>query len=669
MKIAINYNTIKSNSASFKSQIDILKELGYDVCIYTTEYNDLISQNNLLFINEDIIEQTKNNGILVYIDLPEELCKIVRNSKSISTSTYLVSSNGDFIKKIEDIHKNRKPSIEKIWNRNYSDENLSVEFPVMSQVDFLRSRNINPNNIALEYFKKKMTYGKYDLLIREYAKKLVALGLKSGDSIALCLPNTPETMLLMAAADDIGIIRNNIFPLSTADEIAYCINMMGSKYLFIMDSKYKDLEKIANKTTLTEAFLVSPFESNMLMDKVYKLKLKKGGLNPKESDFRKFEDFNKIVGKDFIREPYKKDSLSSIQYTSGTTGAPKACMLTDDGFNARVIQYDKINVGLDETMRFGQIIPSCGEAFGEFTMAIGTCNGVTNVLIPTFEPDKLLETIQKNKLQGMSLATVSWLQIVDNPEFKNFDMSNFRLVSIGAEGCPEKYSNMLDKAFERQGYKYKGTLGAGATELIVAATTNTHDIYEPGTSGFPLVGNNIKIVDINTGEELPYNHPGRVIYDVVNPSLGYMNKPLEKDDFGIDLGDYGYINERGMLTVLGRVKDLIAINNKVIAPAQLEEYVNKYPYVKYACVVAPENSDKKIRICYVANDNVGDIINKTDILNCLPEEYREYAEVFRIERIPQASSLKTDRKRLSGNIEDLVYKPLTYVKKNKKTRK
>lgn len=650
MKIAIN-----AEVKNLKGKEQELKRAGYEVCSYFPEF---------IF---DITEYTKKNGINVYVGLPTDMRNKIKDSLSISTSTYMIDDSENLIDRVNEISKNRKPSEEKIWNRYYNDEQLASSFPQMTKNDFIRNKNIDPNLTALEYFGKKISYSEYDKRIIEYSKKLETLGVKPGDSVALCLPNTIETMLLVAAMDENAIICNNIFPLESAEKIKYCINMMGSKLAFVLDSRYKDLDKIASQTTLTDAYLVSPFESLPAMKRIISIKEKLNGNNPKESDFKLFSDFEKVKGTEFKKAKYEKDRLSSIQYTSGTMGEPKATLLTDDTLNARAHQYEHIDVGLKPKARFIQAIPICGKAFGEFTMHLGLANGMENVLLPTFESKKLLQIIEKNKGQGISLPPISWYDVVDSPKFKKSDMSDYRLISIGAEGMHEKNIRMVEDKFKAQGFKNRAILGAGGTELGVSFSTNTNEFNELGTSGFPLKGNNVKIVDEN-GNELPYNHKGRVIYSVVSPCLGYANKNIElkKDEFGIDLGDYGFINERGNLTVLGRVSDLIEINGVKIAPAEIEEFVLECPYVKYAYVVKPKNSESKVRVCYITYDDVECENIDEVVMGYVPEEYRYTTEIFRLDHVPIAPSLKTDRKHLSGDISDLMYTQSVKALKKKK---
>ena len=171
----------------------------------------------------------------------------------------------------------------------------------MTKMDYIRSKGINPYLVALEYFGKTTSYGELEKQVVSYAEKLTALGVKEGDAVTLCLPNTPELVKLMYAVDELGAVCNNIFPICTAGEIEYCVNTLKSTILFVLDSHMKSVDSIINKTTLKTVIYVSPFESISALNIPYNFSQKLKGLHPKNIKYQSFKSFLKIKGKKFSK--------------------------------------------------------------------------------------------------------------------------------------------------------------------------------------------------------------------------------------------------------------------------------------------------------------------------------------------------------------------------------
>lgn len=546
------------------------------------------------------------------------------------------------------------PSIDKPW-LNYYKNIKHIEFPKMTKNDYIRSKKIDPNLVALEYLGKKVSYGDLDEIIIDYAKKLETLGVKEDTSVALCMPNTIESAELSLAINEKCAVCNNIFPLSNPNEIKYCLNLLNSEIIFILDSKLDDLNQIISETNVKKVFVVTPFESIPIINSLYKALTYKKIKKHKNIEYYSFKDFKNIHITNYEKPVYKENRLTSVQYTSGTTGLPKAVALTDDCFNARAYQYEQINVGLENGLRFLQCLPYCGKAYGEFTMHLGLSNGCCNVLVPKFTSNDLLKLIRKLDIQGLTMPPVAWLHVIDMPEFKKTDFSNFKLATVGGDGSIEKYIRMIQTALEKQGFNRQVILGSGGTELGVTFSTNTLDVNIQGTSGPILVGNDCVIKKEND-EYCKYNEMGIIYYKPVYPSLGYLNDcEYNLTNDGIDLGDYGFIDEKGALTVAGRRKDRININGKLISPMCLEIEINKCPYVKYGYVVSPKNSEKLIRICYTTYNNQQGNYD-LEILKYVNKMYHEFIEICKVKFIPETVGLKVDRERLSGNIDDLMVK-------------
>lgn len=629
---------------------------------------DSISDTNNISMacNSNIIDEIKQKKSIIVITNDEESIKKIMGSISINTSTYIITEKqlignnivnlknnnniNDIIKQIED---SRIPSVEKIWNRNYSDEqlNLSKEFPKMTQNDYVRTHNIDKSFNALDYFGVKTTYEDYDKDIRKYAGIFYNLGVREGDYVSFCMPNTPEFIKIRYALDELGAVANFIDPRVDSEKMKHCLNMVPTKLLFILDSRYKDLAKIIDKTNLNQVYLLTPFECLPKLSKGYNLLQQLKGNRPDDSGYKYFKDFDTMNSNGYIKPKYTSNRTTSIQYTSGTTGMPKAVEISDDSYNARVFQYHFTDIDLSKQHRLLQALPISGLAFGEFSMQMGLCNGMENVIVPTFTPDGLAKIIDKQNVNALVMPPLAWYGIIKSPRLKKMDLSNLTMCAVGGESMTEAKVNEVNEALISRGCKRHVITGGGCTEAVVSHCTETNAIEKPGSVGIPLIGNNVSILDGN-GKELSYNERGTVVYKTVYPMNGYIgNEELTnsvKTDRGINLNDIGYIDDSGMITILGREKDLIKIDNLIVYPRDIEEKIMKLPLVDFCTVV--QDDDNKVRIFFTMKDCSKYNELYDNILSIIGNEFsivKNLVKIIALNKMPYTKNCKTDREKLA----------------------
>jgi len=199
---------------------------------------------------------------------------------------------------------------------------------------------------------------------------------------------------------------------------------------------------------------------------------------------------------------YEKGHISSIQYTSGTTGAPKPVMIDGNSYNCRVAQYVLSNdeIDLSKGKRLYQGLPISGLAFGEYALQMGMCKGMENVLDPAMNPKKLAKTLEKEKINAFVIPPLGLYEILNSKDSKKLDYSRLYMVAIGGEGITRAKTNQLNKELADNGCPGHILMGGGCSEGVVCNTSETQSFYKPGSAGFPLVGNKIYIADENGNE-------------------------------------------------------------------------------------------------------------------------------------------------------------------------
>lgn len=665
MKIAIDKKELEKNT--------ILNNLFMDL---ENEY--IIFDSDNFDINE-----IKKQWINVLVTSNTNLISSIYSSVSLSTSTYVISDPGTisldganhFVLSeplndqnvslaIRTIGKNRIPSVEKIANRYYTDEQLKSKFPRMTETEFLRSKKLNPDLLAYEYFGERTSHLDHQADVVKYARLLTSWGVKPGDFVSICMPNTPELIKLRYALEDMGCTANFIDPRANSETMLHCLNTAKSTHLFILDGKYQELNKIVDKTNLDTVFLLSPFESigrknsKYLVKKIYDFSQKKKGNRPTDSGYKYFNDFMSIEPSDYKKAEYDASRISSIQYTSGTTGKPKPVMLNGNSFNCRVhsYQYDESEIILREKDRLLQALPMSGLAFGEYAMQMGLCKGMENVLVPSFTPEGLGKMLYENKINAMVMPPLALYKVLDSKYADKIDFSNIRMIAIGGEGMSSSKVKEINQILESKNCPVHIVMGGGCTEGVVCNTTVTYNHDKPGSAGIPLLGNSIKIID-KDGKEVGYGERGYIYYDPEGPMLGYYQMPelTEKvmTENGINIGDIGSIDGRGFVDYIGRDSQVIRLSDRIIYPRDIEEEISTVNGVDF-CTVAGKNGE--IRLFYTIKQGYQKEERDFVIEQRLREKFpdiSEKVEIIALNNMPFTKNCKTDREKLAGDINEL----------------
>lgn len=190
------------------------------------------------------------------------------------------------------------------------------------------------------------------------------------------------------------------------------------------------------------------------------------------------------------------------------------------------------------------------------------------------------------------------------------DLSCLKYILYGGDAMNVKKEAEVNELFLSRGAQMPLRKGLGSTEMISAATITYDDRNMPGSVGAPLVRVNCKIVEPGTFDELIYNQEGEICFAGDTLMLGYYNKPEATDEIvkihpdgerWIHTGDLGYITEKGVLFITGRIKRIIMTKGKdgVVAkmfPDRIEKAVLEHPAVGLCCAIGVEDA-ARIQLC------------------------------------------------------------------------
>ena len=297
------------------------------------------------------------------------------------------------------------------------------------------------------------------------------------------------------------------------------------------------------------------------------------------------------------------EDVVCIPYTSGTTGFPKGVMTSNSQYLKEI--YDiAMRMNAREGDRFCATTPftfNFGNVFGPL---MGTMFGGCTVPLAYFDPEKVLEVIEKEKCTNVTGTPTIYIEILRHPKFDQYDLSSLRTGVIGAAPSPVK---LIEDIIERAGIKGL-CAGYGMTENSGATTfTKAGDLPEiiATTVGKPLPDVEIKIVEPDTGVDLGRERQGELCTRGYLIMKGYYKMPEETaktmdDDGWFHTQDLGVITKEGNLKITGRLKDMFISGGTNVYPAEVESFLFKHPKVGQVSVVGvPDQKMGEVGMAFI----------------------------------------------------------------------
>ncbi len=558
------------------------------------------------------------------------------------------------------------------WDKFYPKDKRNVKIPEGSLYDYIYNCSKDKmDNIAINYFGNLMNYREFFRQVDLCARALTSQGIRSDDVVSICMANTPEAVISFYAISKIGAIANMIHPLSSEEEIKHSLNSTKSVMMIAINVCYDNIQNVINDTSVYKVIVVSPRDSMTGLTSLgyYLLSDRKINIPNNSEKFVKWKDFIE-KGKHYVQDVHVEKDKSDpavILHSGGTTGVPKNIVLSNGNINvvpdqAKISLYDT-----DETDRMLCILPMF-HCFGLVeTIHFPLASGEEMILIPKFDAkrfDKLLTKYNPTIIPGVPTLFEA---MIKNKHMQNVDLSNVKYVVSGGDTLNEERSNEVNKFLRAHHCKHDIVQGYGLTETSGGCIFPTRGVECPGASGIPLPGNIIKIVDINTREEVKPYEKGEILISGPSVMMGYLdneketNEILEMDSKGrvwVHTGDMGYVNEDGVMFFVQRIKRLIIVSGYNVFPSHIEEILNKHEYILNSCVVGiPHPYKIQVPKAYIV---LKDGINPSSKIK---SEIKEYCEknlakymipkefVFR-KSLPKTMIGKVDYKKLEDEKEE-----------------
>ncbi|MBQ2676214.1 MAG: AMP-binding protein [Clostridia bacterium] len=455
------------------------------------------------------------------------------------------------------------------------------------------------------------TYSEFRDDVDRFARSLIAMGVKSGDHVAIWATNVPQWYITFWATVKIGAVLVTVNTAYKIHEAEYLLRQSDTHTLVMVDG-YKDSDYVAIMKELCPELETAEKGRPLYLKKLPFLR----NIITCESEQKgcyTWDEAMDLAEKTPVEEVYRraaainKHDVCNMQYTSGTTGFPKGVMLTHYNVvnNGKAIG-DCMDLSTADRMMIQVPMFHC---FGMvLAMTASMTHGVTMSPIPAFSPSKGLACINKEKITAFHGVPTMFIAMLSHPDFDKTDFSYMRTGIMAGSPCPIK---VMEEVINKMNMS-EICITYGQTEASPGCTmSKTTDSIETrvNTVGSNIFGVECKIVDPETGEELPDNVDGEFVAKGYNIMKGYYKMPEATaaaiDENGwLHTGDLARRDENGNYKITGRIKDMIIRGGENIYPKEIEDFIYTHPKVSDVQVIGVPDKQygEEIMACIILKE-------------------------------------------------------------------
>ena len=497
------------------------------------------------------------------------------------------------------------PSIDRPWTKYYTPQEREMSIPDGSMFDFLYEKNKEyPNDIAMEYYGRKYTYLELFRNIDQCCRNLANLGVKKGDVVTIQAISLPQVIILIYALTRIGACGNMLYPDAKAADVVNSMKKTSSELLVVVDKILSTYEMDLSDSFRHPIILLNIADQMSRLPRI--LAKNKAKYTQRNHNLHTIT-WNSFIcgkGKDYLEN--HDGALSAFMLrTGGTTGIPKETVLSNQSFNAITEAAYRANI-CDKWIRQKTdvlLLPP----FIAFGIGSGIhdalCFGLRTIITLDASPAAVSKLFIKYKPSYIIAGTVQIEQLMTDLWTRNTDLSYIKMLSVGGESMNLAFEENLRSFLKSHNCEVIPLKGYGLTETTATVTMETIDANQYGSVGIPFALCNMKTIDPDTGEELPYDTPGEICLSTPGLMQGYYGNSQATDEVietingerWLHTGDIGTISKDGLLTITGRIKRIIVCKEGIVYhkvfPQLLEDQFSKIPGVKEISIVGRNDPD------------------------------------------------------------------------------
>ncbi|MDA7418924.1 AMP-binding protein [Xenophilus arseniciresistens] len=472
------------------------------------------------------------------------------------------------------------------------------ERPQQPLHDYLRDNaRQRPDHPACIWYGSTLSWAELDRASDAFGARLQALGVGKGEPVVLFLNNCPQYLVAHYGIQKIGAIVCPSGPLNKEHELAYQVNDLKARVIVAASPLLPVVEQVRPASSLAHVFVVHYADLLPTGDATLDLPAE---LVAAREEARSVpagcEDFLAAMRSDAKPAPVdiSLDDVALMTYTSGTTGLPKGAMLSYGNalFKTQLCADCNAVQPADVLLSVAPLYHIAGMLMG---VNVPVITGATSVLLHRFDPHAVLQAIARYKVSWWYSIAPMNVACMQQPDIASFDLSSLKMNPVTSFGIA--FTEPL-----AQQWRQFAPNSVSQEAAYGLSETHTCDTYTPpgkakwGTQGIPMPGVTIRIIDPETGADLPAGQLGEIILRSKGTFKGYWNKPeataATLRDGWVHTGDMGKFDEEGYLCFTGRFKEMIKVSGYSVFPEEVETILIKHPAVAQAAVLAHPDADK-----------------------------------------------------------------------------